>query len=70
MTTPTTNILLGLDLAAALAGRVLQLIQAASTAHAEGRDLTSDELQKFVEADDAARGRLQLKIDAARAAGQ
>lgn len=69
MTTNAANILLGLDLAAALAGRVLQLIQAASTAHAEGRDLTADELQKFVEADDLARDRLQAKIDAAKKAG-
>jgi hypothetical protein len=68
MSTPNTaNILLGLDLAAALAARVLALVQAASTAAAAGRDLTADELQRFVEADDLARDRLQAKIDAARA---
>ena len=61
-----TNIVLALDLAAALALRVQQLLQAAAAARAENRDMTDDELQRFVEADDAARDRLQAKIDAAQ----
>lgn len=70
MSDHTTNIMLGLDLAAALAARILAVVQAASQAHAEGRDLTTDELQRFVDADDASRDRLQGKIDAAKAAGR
>ena len=64
------NVLAALDLAAVLAARVLALVQAATTAAGEGRDLTPDELQSFVDADDAARDRLQAKIDAAKAAGR
>lgn len=69
MSANATNIMLGLDLAAQLAARVLALVEAASAAHREGRDMTPDELQRFVEADDAARDRLQAKIDAAKSSG-
>ena len=63
------NIVLALELARTAAAYVAQLLGAAGIAHAEGRDLTNTELDRFRKADDAARAELDAKIAAKRAGG-
>lgn len=56
-----TNVLALLDLAALL-------VQRATEALAIGEDISDEEVAEYRGGDDAARARLQAKIDAARAA--
>jgi hypothetical protein len=60
----TANLLLVTQLLLQASTQVQQFGGLLAKAHAEGRDVTDDELNALVAADDAAKARLQALIDA------
>jgi hypothetical protein len=65
------RLLIAFDLAASLAGRLFAVTNAIANAAKEGRDdLTAAELVQFTAADDAARVRLDRRIEQARLAAK
>lgn len=61
-----SNLSIALDLALQLTTRMDELVTLFKAASSEGRDLTDEELDSFVAADDAARGRLVAAINRKR----
>lgn len=64
------NLNLAITLALTLIEKAAAISKAIRAAEAEGRDLTSDELQAFQDQDAAARDALQAAIDKARSEGR
>lgn len=62
-----SNLLIATNLLLGLLDRQTQIAALLSKAHAEGRDVTSAELDGLFADDQAARGQLQTAIDAAKA---
>ena len=67
---PITGILSAIDLITGLVGRVQAISALISKAQAEGRDITTEELESLVKEDDTARAALVEAIAKAKAEGR